>query len=77
MDVARLDRTGPLESSTRVHYPGEFLRQPIYASPGYIVFQRGSEIWGVPFSLSDLAIDGTPFRIAHDARLQMDYDLSV
>ena len=50
-----------------VHYPGEALQQPIYASPGYIVFQRGTEIWGVSFSLSDLAVDGTPFRIAHDA----------
>ena len=52
---------------TLVHYPGETLQQPIYASPGYIVFQRGTEIWGVSFSLSDLEVDGTPFRIAHDA----------
>ena len=52
---------------TLVHYPGEMLHQPVYAAPGYIVFQRASEIWGVPFSLLDLAINGTPFRIAHDA----------
>ena len=52
---------------TLVHFPGEVLHQPIYASSGHIVFQRGSEIWGVLFSLSDLAVDGAPFRLAHNA----------
>lgn len=48
---------------TVVQIPGESLRSPIYAPPGYLVFAREAinpGVWAVPFSLSRLATEGDP-----------------
>ena len=48
------------------------LRSPVYATSGQILFLRtGSDItdgiWALPFSLSDLSVEGEPFLVVPDA----------
>ena len=51
---------------TVLQLPGVALRAPIYAAPGYILFQRETTspgIWGIRFSLDTLTTDGAPFMV--------------
>ena len=47
--------------------PGQWIRDPIYARPGYVLFQRDPPtpgIWALPFSLAGLRVTGDPFLVA-------------
>ncbi|MFI4945513.1 MAG: protein kinase, partial [Burkholderiales bacterium] len=46
--------------------PGESLRSPVYSATGHILYRRESTspgVWGLAFSLADLAVSGAPFQV--------------
>ncbi|HEY3217439.1 MAG TPA: protein kinase [Candidatus Eisenbacteria bacterium] len=47
--------------------PGQWIHDPAYARPGYILFQRDPPtpgVWALPFSLARLQVTGEPFPVA-------------
>ncbi len=54
------------DNAVRLILEVEGVRQPTYAAPGYLVFERHSPnagLWAAPFSLDSLAVTGEPFLI--------------
>ena len=61
------DAIGVLENGVvRIILELDDVRQPTYAAPGYVVFERRSPnagLWAVPFSLDSMTVTGDPFLI--------------
>jgi hypothetical protein len=42
--------------------------QPVYSRTGHVLFERGSGVWALPYSVADRQATGPPFLIAPNAR---------